>query len=305
ITKPKVVHVRQWKPTGRIFPLGEQCPVTRSIASTSACRIDRPVIFGLKPRSLKKRKVYASVRFIFGGGEIFLFKTILINKLHAFPSLCCHQVDQRTFDCSLIHLNGNTASDHISLGPTPNLLMLGPISSGLVPNSATAIPYVPPINKELEMLFQQMFDEYFDTPPICQLVPPALAVHDLSPSLHQGVLVDHTLAVNPFSPVDNVPFVNIFSPDPSSEATSSGEVSLADPNQSILPHEHLRKWNLRNPLDRYVPVNNLLPMPCGVSIILYYQKSKQKTSNLLLLKIVGLRRYKMKSMNLIAFKYGN
>ncbi|GKC62050.1 hypothetical protein Tco_1089648 [Tanacetum coccineum] len=48
ITKPKVVHVRQWKPTGRIFPLGEQCPVTRSIASTSACRIDRPVIFGLK-----------------------------------------------------------------------------------------------------------------------------------------------------------------------------------------------------------------------------------------------------------------
>ncbi|GKC56814.1 hypothetical protein Tco_1084412, partial [Tanacetum coccineum] len=28
--------VRQWKPTGRIIPLGEQCPVTRSIASTSA-----------------------------------------------------------------------------------------------------------------------------------------------------------------------------------------------------------------------------------------------------------------------------
>ncbi|GJT81649.1 hypothetical protein Tco_1055991 [Tanacetum coccineum] len=36
ITKPKVVPVRQWKPTGRIIPLGEQCPVTRSIASTSA-----------------------------------------------------------------------------------------------------------------------------------------------------------------------------------------------------------------------------------------------------------------------------
>ncbi|GJU89263.1 hypothetical protein Tco_1301686 [Tanacetum coccineum] len=36
ITKPKVVPVRQWKPTGRIIPLGEQCRVTRSIASTSA-----------------------------------------------------------------------------------------------------------------------------------------------------------------------------------------------------------------------------------------------------------------------------
>ncbi|GJR80104.1 hypothetical protein Tco_0150889 [Tanacetum coccineum] len=36
ITKPKVVPVQQWKPTGRTIPLGEQCPVTRSIASTSA-----------------------------------------------------------------------------------------------------------------------------------------------------------------------------------------------------------------------------------------------------------------------------
>ncbi|GJR86263.1 retrovirus-related pol polyprotein from transposon TNT 1-94 [Tanacetum coccineum] len=31
----------------------------------------------------------------------------------------------------------------------------------LVPNLAPAIPYVPPTNKELELLFQPMFDEYF------------------------------------------------------------------------------------------------------------------------------------------------
>ncbi|GJW32215.1 retrovirus-related pol polyprotein from transposon TNT 1-94 [Tanacetum coccineum] len=246
------------------------------------------------PRSLKKRKVYASVYFIFGRGEILLFKTILINKLHAFPCSFCHQVDQRTFDCSLIHLNGHTAPDHISSGPTPNLLTLGPLSSGLVPNSATIIPYVPPTNKELEMLFQPLFDEYFDTPPVSQPVPPAPAVHDLvfqpappaladhvpvfptgtpasfsieedapltsissssihqSPSVHQGVAVDHTLAVNPFAPVDDVPFVNIFAPDLSSEATSSGEVSPADPNQSILPHEHLRKWTNSHPIGNII-----------------------------------------------------
>ncbi|GJU53420.1 integrase, catalytic region, zinc finger, CCHC-type containing protein [Tanacetum coccineum] len=45
--------------------------------------------------------------------------------------------------------------------PAPNLLMPGPISSGLVPNPAPAIPYAPPTNKELEMLFQPTFDEYF------------------------------------------------------------------------------------------------------------------------------------------------
>ncbi|GKE60463.1 retrovirus-related pol polyprotein from transposon TNT 1-94 [Tanacetum coccineum] len=40
-------------------------------------------------------------------------------------------------------------------------------------------------------------------------------------------------------------------------------------------------------------------MPCGASIILYYRKSNRKTSNLLSLKIAGLRPCKKKSMNLI------
>ncbi|GKG45636.1 hypothetical protein Tco_0498082, partial [Tanacetum coccineum] len=35
---------------------------------------------------------------------------------------------------------------------------------GLVPNSAPAILYVPPTNKDLELLFQPTFDEYFETP---------------------------------------------------------------------------------------------------------------------------------------------
>nr|GEY27114.1 hypothetical protein [Tanacetum cinerariifolium] len=110
-----------------------------------------------------------------------------------------------------------------------------------------------------------MFDEYFDTPPVSQPVPPAPAVHDLdfqlappapadhvpvfptgtpasfsieedasstsistssvqqSPFIYQGVVVDHTLAFNPFSPVDDVSFFNIFAQDPSSKATSFGQ----------------------------------------------------------------------------------
>ncbi|GKB17066.1 retrovirus-related pol polyprotein from transposon TNT 1-94 [Tanacetum coccineum] len=65
-----------------------------------------------------------------------------------------------TFD----ELTEQTAPVHSSSGPNPNLLTPGPISSGLVPNSAPAIPYVPPTNKDLELLFQPMFDEYFETP---------------------------------------------------------------------------------------------------------------------------------------------
>ncbi|GKE92253.1 hypothetical protein Tco_1573348, partial [Tanacetum coccineum] len=33
---------------------------------------------------------------------------------------------------------------------------------------------------------------------------------------------------NPFAPVDNNPFVNVFAPEPSSEASSSGDVCSVD-----------------------------------------------------------------------------
>nr|GEV76134.1 hypothetical protein [Tanacetum cinerariifolium] len=165
-----------------------------------------------------------------------------------------------TFD----ELTRQTAPDHISLGPTPNLLTPGPISLELMMSSATAIPYVPPTNKELEMLFQPMFDEYFDTIPVNQHhasfsieedAPSTSISSSLvqrSPSVHQGVVVDHTLAVNPFAPVDDVPFINIFAPNLSSEATSSWEVSPANHIQSILPHKHLRKLTNSHPIDNII-----------------------------------------------------
>nr|GFA75970.1 retrovirus-related Pol polyprotein from transposon TNT 1-94 [Tanacetum cinerariifolium] len=188
-----------------------------------------------------------------------------------------------TFD----ELTGKTDPDHISSGPTPNLLTPGPISLGLVSSSAIAIPYVPHTNKELEMMFQPMFDEYSDTPPVSQPVPPAPAVHDLvfqpappapavhvpfsptgtptsfsikedapstsissslvqrSPYVHRGVVVNYTLTDNPFAPVDDVPFVNIFSLDPGFEATSSGEAM----QEEIHEFDRLQVWELVPPSD--------------------------------------------------------
>nr|GEY83646.1 integrase, catalytic region, zinc finger, CCHC-type, peptidase aspartic, catalytic [Tanacetum cinerariifolium] len=51
---------------------------------------------------------------------------------------------------------------HISSRPEPILFMSGQISSGLVPNPVPATPYIPPTNKDLEILFQLMFDEYLE-----------------------------------------------------------------------------------------------------------------------------------------------
>nr|GEX00591.1 hypothetical protein [Tanacetum cinerariifolium] len=80
-----------------------------------------------------------------------------------------------TFD----ELTGQMVPVQPSPGAAPNLLTFGPISSGLVPNHAPAIPYVPPTNKELEILFQPMFDEYFELSAVDQQVPLAPIVYIL------------------------------------------------------------------------------------------------------------------------------
>ncbi|GJZ26342.1 putative ribonuclease H-like domain-containing protein [Tanacetum coccineum] len=182
-----------------------------------------------------------------------------------------------TFD----ELTGQTAPVHSSSGPAPNLLTPGPISSGLVPNSAPAIPYVPPTNKDLELLFQPMFDEYFETPTGDHQMPPVPAAptpaiptgpsvsisfdHDApsgshspsssahqSSSVHHGVATEHSFEVNPFAATKHEPFVNVFAPDPNSEASSSGVITITAPNQSTQPHEHLRKWTDSHPLDNII-----------------------------------------------------
>ncbi|GJX06616.1 retrovirus-related pol polyprotein from transposon TNT 1-94 [Tanacetum coccineum] len=142
----------------------------------------------------------------------------------------------------------------ISIGPAPTFLTPRQISSGLVPNPVPAAPYVPPTNKELEILFQPMFDEYIEPPRVERPISPAPAVsvpvnsvgtpssttidqdapspsHSPSSSalqslsLHQGVAAESTLIKdNPFAPIDNHPFINVFAPKPSSEALSSGDL---------------------------------------------------------------------------------
>ncbi|GKB22623.1 hypothetical protein Tco_0862024 [Tanacetum coccineum] len=73
-------------------------------------------------------------------------------------------------------LTEQMAPVQLSTGPAPSFLMPGQISSGLVPNPVPAAPYVPPTNKDLEILFQPMFDEYLEPPRIERPVSLAPAV---------------------------------------------------------------------------------------------------------------------------------
>ncbi|GKA77667.1 retrovirus-related pol polyprotein from transposon TNT 1-94 [Tanacetum coccineum] len=129
-----------------------------------------------------------------------------------------------------------------------------------------------------------MFDEYLEPPRVERSIYPAPAVpvpvnsagtpssttidqdapslsHSpsssalQSPSLHQVVSAGTTIIEdNPFAPVDNDPFVNVFAPEPSSEASSSGDVSSTESTHATQTHHHLEKWSKDHPFDNIYKV---------------------------------------------------
>ncbi|GKA81398.1 hypothetical protein Tco_0788090 [Tanacetum coccineum] len=185
-------------------------------------------------------------------------------------------------DSVISRLSEPMAHVQLSTGPAPTFMMTGQISSGLVPNPVPVAPYVPPTNKELEILFQPMFDEYLDPPRVERSVSPALAVLVLvnsagtpssttidqdapspspspsssvlqSLSLHQGVAAESTIREdNPFALVDNDSFINVFAPEPSSKASSSGDLSSAESPYVTQTLHHLGKWSKDHPLDNII-----------------------------------------------------
>ncbi|GKE00306.1 retrovirus-related pol polyprotein from transposon TNT 1-94 [Tanacetum coccineum] len=67
------------------------------------------------------------------------------------------------------------ASKQFGSGPVPQLLTSGHISSRLVPNAVSSTPYVPSSKKDWDILFQSMFDEYFNPPSsVISPQPPAV-----------------------------------------------------------------------------------------------------------------------------------
>ncbi|GJX26700.1 retrovirus-related pol polyprotein from transposon TNT 1-94 [Tanacetum coccineum] len=136
-------------------------------------------------------------------------------------------------------------------------------------------------DKEVVILFQLMFDEYFEQSRVNEQVPSATAVNaqvvppgttlsttfskdapstsvlpsssDMQPpARHQGVtdgpIVEDTLITQHCS-------TSLFNPvtgEPGSAQSSSEDVSLAEPNQVTQPPDHLRKWSKDHPLDNIV-----------------------------------------------------
>ncbi|GJY53657.1 retrovirus-related pol polyprotein from transposon TNT 1-94 [Tanacetum coccineum] len=155
-----------------------------------------------------------------------------------------------TFD----ELHQSMAPAHISSGPEPMSMTPGQFSSGLIPNQVLATNYVLPTDKDLELLFQPMFDEYFEVTRVdepvpsatagnAQFVPPGTSVSITfaqdapstsylpsssriqSPVIHHNVAVGPTIKHTPITQATFYPLVNPVTGEPGSAQSSPGDLA--------------------------------------------------------------------------------
>ncbi|GJU29827.1 hypothetical protein Tco_1173416 [Tanacetum coccineum] len=144
-------------------------------------------------------------------------------------------------------LTEQMAPMQLSTGPAPTFLTPGQISSGLVPNPVPVAPYVPPTNKELEILLQPMFNEYLEPPRVERPVYPALAV---------------SVPVNS----DGMPSSTTIDQDAPSLSRSSSSSAL-------------QSFNIIHPGDNYVPLL-IVTIPYDLcNLVVSESNSSQKFTN--------------------------
>ncbi|GKF07878.1 hypothetical protein Tco_0042102, partial [Tanacetum coccineum] len=167
------------------------------------------------------------------------------------------------------------ARSDVNSGPKPMSMTTGQFSSRLIPNQVHATNYVLPTDKDLELLLQPMFDEYFEVTRVDEPVPSATVVNahvvppgtyvsttfaqdapstSFSPSSSgiQPLVIQHDVAVGPTiedtltTQATLHPLNNPVTGEPGCTQSSSGDVSIAEPS------DHFRKWSKDHPVDNIV-----------------------------------------------------
>ncbi|GJY46272.1 putative ribonuclease H-like domain-containing protein [Tanacetum coccineum] len=153
----------------------------------------------------------------------------------------------------------------ISSGPVPVIMTSGQLKSGLAPT-----------DKELEMLFQPMFDEHIEQSPVDEQVPFATEVNaqvappgtSLSTTIAQDapstsassstsnrhLPIQHQEIPEDTPIIHDVPHPshNLVPGDPGSAQSSSGNDEAVEPNHDNYPPDHIRRWTKDHPLDNIV-----------------------------------------------------
>ncbi|GJR72533.1 retrovirus-related pol polyprotein from transposon TNT 1-94 [Tanacetum coccineum] len=151
--------------------------------------------------------------------------------------------------------------------PELQLMTHGTISSGLVQNIPSLTPYVPPTKNVWDLLFQPMFNDYFNPPPSVVSLVPAVAtprpadptdlpsstsIDQVAPSASTSSTIQETQSLIisegvkeqlQLTQLIDDPFLDIHTSEPSSQESSS-TVQPANP-----PFEHISKCMKIHPLE--------------------------------------------------------
>ncbi|GJU40467.1 retrovirus-related pol polyprotein from transposon TNT 1-94 [Tanacetum coccineum] len=317
-----LTHVgHQWRPTGRIFTLGEKCPLTRltkpkvvpathteNQAITCANQQEPNQNWGSNfPNSPSSsvfqcrnfvEKFIGTVRFgndhfgaIMGYGDymigdsvisrndvverrnrtlvkaarrmLIFSKALMFLWAEAVATACYTQ------NRSLIHTRHNKMTYKLVHDKKPNLTFFQVFGALCYPtNDSEDLRKLQPTTDIGIFLSELMAPVQLSTGPTPTFMTPGqissgltlLVLKDtVSPTLAVSVPVIqpvllHLLHVedNSLAPVDNDSFINGFAPEPSSEASSSGDLSLAKSAYVTQTLHHLGKWSKDHPLDNII-----------------------------------------------------
>ncbi|GJV88707.1 retrovirus-related pol polyprotein from transposon TNT 1-94 [Tanacetum coccineum] len=157
-----------------------------------------------------------------------------------------------TFD----EMHQKMAHVRISSGPEPIMMTPGQLNSGLAPSHVPATTNIPPTDKDLEILFQPMFDEYFEQSTDSEPVPMAfhlcllqllsaplyncfiVKIRYAYPVRHQGITGKNTLETPNHSRC-STSFIYCYWRNWYRTQSSSGNVNSAEPtNCTVKPSEY-------------------------------------------------------------------
>ncbi|GJW00646.1 retrovirus-related pol polyprotein from transposon TNT 1-94 [Tanacetum coccineum] len=141
---------------------------------------------------------------------------------------------------SLIHTRHNKTPYELVHDKKPGLTFLRVFGALFYPTNNSK-------DLDLELLLQPMFDEYFEVTRVEEPIPSATAINahvvpPVGPTIEDTLITQATLH----------PSNNTVTGEPGSTQSSSGDISIAEPNQVTQPSYHLRKWSKDYPLDNIV-----------------------------------------------------
>nr|GEV23525.1 hypothetical protein [Tanacetum cinerariifolium] len=137
------------------------------------------------------------------------------------------------------------ASEHSNLEPILHEMTPVTISSGLIPNLPPSTSFLPPSRTDWDLLFQPLFDELLNPPPIVdhpapEVIAPITKV--VAPEPAESTGSPSSTTVDPDAPsVKNV-----------SESSSSSDVIPTIVHTAAPNSEHVNKWTKDHPLDKII-----------------------------------------------------